>query len=186
MKRLFDFILALFLILLLMVPMIIIAIVIMLTSRGAAIHWSERVGKNNVVFKMPKFRSMKIETPDLATHLLKDSSSTLTPVGSFLRKYSLDEIPQLWSILKGDMSFVGPRPALFNQNDLINLRSTYGVEKILPGLTGWAQVNGRDDLPITEKVNKDVEYLQKHSFLFDLKILWLTFLKVVKKDGISH
>ena len=186
MKRLFDFILALFLILLLMVPMIIITIVIKLNSRGASIHWSNRVGKNNVIFKMPKFRSMKIDTPDLATHLLKDSISTLTPVGSFLREYSLDEIPQLWSIIKGDMSFVGPRPALFNQNDLINLRSTYGVEKILPGLTGWAQVNGRDDLPITEKVNKDVEYLQKRSFLFDLQILWLTFLKVIKKDGISH
>ena len=186
MKRSFDFILALFLILLLMVPMIIITIVINLTSRGAAIHWSERVGKNNVVFKMPKFRSMKLDTPPLATHLLKDSNMTLTPVGSFLREYSLDEIPQLWSILKGDMSFVGPRPALFNQNDLINLRSTYGVEKILPGLTGWAQVNGRDDLPIIEKVNRDVEYLQKHSFLFDLKILWLTVLKVFKKDGISH
>ena len=186
MKRLFDFILALFLILLLMVPMIIITIIIKLTSRGAAIHWSKRVGKNNVVFTMPKFRSMKIETPDLATHLLKDSSSTLTPVGSFLREYSLDEIPQLWSIIKGDMSFVGPRPALFNQDDLITLRSTYGIEKILPGLTGWAQVNGRDDLPITEKVQKDVEYLQRHSFLFDLKILWLTFLRVIKKDGISH
>jgi len=186
MKRLFDFILALFLIFLLMVPMIIITIIIKLTSRGAAIHWSERVGKNNVVFKMPKFRSMKIETPDLATHLLKDSSSTLTPVGGLLREYSLDEIPQLWSIIKGDMSFVGPRPALFNQDDLITLRSTYGIEKILPGLTGWAQVNGRDDLPITEKVQKDLEYLQRHSFLFDLKILWLTFLKVIKKDGISH
>ena len=186
MKRLFDFILALFLILLLMAPIIIITILIKLTSRGAAIHWSERVGKNNVVFKMPKFRSMKIETPDLATHLLKDSSSTLTPVGSFLRKYSLDEIPQLWSILKGDMSFVGPRPALFNQNDLINLRSTYGVEKILPGLTGWAQVNGRDDLPIVDKVKKDAEYLKRHSFLFDLKILWLTILKVIRKDGVSH
>jgi len=186
MKRLFDFILALFLILLLMVPMIIIAIVIKLTSRGAAIHWSKRVGKNNVIFKMPKFRSMKIDTPELATHLVKDSSSSLSPVGGFLRKYSLDEIPQLWSILKGDMSFVGPRPALFNQDDLITLRSTYGIEKILPGLTGWAQVNGRDDLPITEKVQKDLEYLQRHSFLFDLKILWLTFLKVVKKDGISH
>ena len=186
MKRLFDFILALFLILLLMVPMIIITIVIKLTSRGAAIHWSERVGKNNVVFKMPKFRSMKIETPDLATHLLKDSNSALTPVGSFLRKYSLDETPQLWSILRGDMSFVGPRPALFNQNDLINLRSTYGVEKILPGLTGWAQVNGRDDLPIVDKVKKDVEYLKRHSFLFDLKILWLTILKVIRKDGVSH
>jgi O-antigen biosynthesis protein WbqP len=186
MKRLFDFILALFLLLLLMVPMIIITIIIKLTSRGAVIHWSNRIGKNNVIFKMPKFRSMKIDTPDLASHLLKDPSSALSPVGSFLRKYSLDEIPQLWSILKGDMSFVGPRPALFNQNDLVNLRSTYGVDKILPGLTGWAQVNGRDDLLIIEKVNKDVEYLQKHSFLFDLKILWLTICKVIKKDGVSH
>ena len=186
MKRLFDFILALFLLLLLMLPMIIITIVIKLTSSGNVIHWSNRVGRNNVIFKMPKFRSMIIGTPDLATHLLKDSNNTLSPAGSFLRGYSLDEIPQLWSILKGDMSFVGPRPALFNQNDLVNLRSTYGVDKILPGLTGWAQVNGRDNLPITEKVNKDVEYLQKHSFLFDLKILWLTFLKVIKKDGISH
>ena len=186
MKRLFDFILALLLLLLLMVPMSIITIVIKLTSRGTAIHWSDRVGKNNVIFKMPKFRSMKIDTPDLATHLLKDSSSSLSPIGSFLREYSIDEIPQLWSILKGDMSFVGPRPALFNQNDLVNLRSTYGVDKILPGLTGWAQVNGRDDLLIIEKVNKDVEYLQKQSFLFDLKILWLTILKVIKKDGVSH
>ena len=186
MKRLFDFILALFFLLLLMVPMIIITIVIKLTSRGVAIHWSDRVGKNNVIFKMPKFRSMKIDTFDLASHLLKDSSSSLSPIGSFLREYSIDEIPQLWSILKGDMSFVGPRPALFNQNDLVNLRSTYGVDKILPGLTGWAQVNGRDDLLIIEKVNKDVEYLQKQSFLFDLKILWLTILKVIKKDGVSH
>ena len=186
MKRLFDFILALLLLLLLMVPMSIITIVIKLTSRGTAIHWSDRVGKNNVIFKMPKFRSMKIDTPDLASHLLKDPSSALSPVGSFLRKYSLDEIPQLWTIFKGDMSFVGPRPALFNQNDLINLRSTYGVEKILPGLTGRAQVNGRDDLPIVDKVKKDAEYLKRHSFLFDLKILWLTILKVIRKDGVSH
>ena len=186
MKRLFDFILALFLILLLMVPMIIITIVIMLTSRGAAIHWSERVGKNNVVFKMPKFRSMKIDTPDLATHLLKDSSSTLTPVGSFLRKYSLDEIPQLWSIIKGDMSFVGPRPALFNQDDLIALRTEKGVESLTPGLTGWAQVNGRDELAIPEKVSLDVEYMERRSFWFDIKILWLTVLKVVRRDGVSH
>ena len=170
MKRLFDFLLAVVLILILMGPMIIIAIVIKLTSKGGIIYWSDRVGMNNVVFKMPKFRSMELDTPALATHLLIDSNNSLTSIGNFLRKYSLDEIPQLWSILKGDMSFVGPRPALFNQNDLINLRSTYGVEKILPGLTGWAQVNGRDDLPITEKVNKDVEYLQKRSFLFDLKI----------------
>ena len=186
MKRFFDFIFSIVLLIIFIVPSIAITIAIKLTSQGHVLYWSDRVGKNNVIFKMPKFRTMKIDTPELASHLLTNSSDALTPVGNFLRRYSLDEIPQLWAILKGDMSFVGPRPALFNQNDLINLRSTYGVEKILPGLTGWAQVNGRDDLPITEKVNKDVEYLQKHSFLFDLKILWLTFLRVVKKDGISH
>ena len=186
MKRFFDFLLSIVLLIIFIVPGIAIAISIKLTSKGYVLYWSDRVGKNNVIFKMPKFRTMKIDTPELATHLLKDFHSALTPVGSFLRKYSLDELPQLWSILKGDMSFVGPRPALFNQNDLINLRSTYGVEKILPGLTGWAQVNGRDDLPIVDKVKKDVEYLKRHSFLFDLKILWLTILKVIRKDGVSH
>ena len=186
MKRFFDFLFSIVLLIIFIIPSIAIAIAIKLTSQGNVLYWSDRVGKNNVIFKMPKFRTMKIDTPELATHLLKDSNSALTPVGSYLRKYSLDEIPQLWSILKGDMSFVGPRPALFNQNDLINLRSTYGVEKILPGLTGWAQVSGRDDLPIVDKVKKDVEYLKRHSFLFDLKILWLTILKVIKKDGVSH
>ena len=186
MKIFFDFLFSIVLLIIFIVPSIAIAIAIKLTSQGHVLYWSDRVGKNNVIFKMPKFRTMKIDTPELATHLLKDSNSALTPVGSFLRKYSLDEIPQLWSILKGDMSFVGPRPALFNQNDLINLRSTYGVEKILPGLTGWAQVSGRDDLPIVDKVKKDVEYLKRHSFLFDLKILWLTILKVIRKDGVSH
>ena len=186
MKRFFDFLFSIVLLIIFIIPSIAIAIAIKLTSQGNVLYWSDRVGKNNVIFKMPKFRTMKIDTPELATHLLKDSNSALTPVGSYLRKYSLDEIPQLWTIFKGDMSFVGPRPALFNQNDLINLRSTYGVEKILPGLTGWAQVSGRDDLPIVDKVKKDVEYLKRHSFLFDLKILWLTILKVIRKDGVSH
>jgi O-antigen biosynthesis protein WbqP len=186
MKRFFDFLFSIVLLIIFIIPSIAIAISIKLTSQGNVLYWSDRVGKNNVIFKMPKFRTMKIDTPELATHLLKDSNSALTPVGSYLRKYSLDEIPQLWTIFKGDMSFVGPRPALFNQNDLINLRSTYGVEKILPGLTGWAQVSGRDDLPIVDKVKKDAEYLKRHSFLFDLKILWLTILKVIRKDGVSH
>jgi len=186
MKRFFDFLFSIVLLIIFIIPSIAIAIAIKLTSQGNVLYWSDRVGKNNVIFKMPKFRTMKIDTPELATHLLKDSNSALTPVGSYLRKYSLDEIPQLWTIFKGDMSFVGPRPALFNQNDLINLRSTYGVEKILPGLTGWAQVSGRDDLPIVDKVKKDAEYLKRHSFLFDLKILWLTILKVIRKDGVSH
>ena len=186
MKRFFDFLFSIVLLIIFIVPSIAIAIAIKLTSQGHVLYWSDRVGKNNVIFKMPKFRTMKIDTPELASHLLTNSSDALTPVGNFLRRYSLDEIPQLCTILKGDMSFVGPRPALFNQNDLINLRSTHGVEKILPGLTGWAQVSGRDDLPIVDKVKKDVEYLKRHSFLFDLKILWLTILKVIRKDGVSH
>ena len=166
--------------------MVLIAIVVKVTSEGEVLYWSDRVGKNNIVFKMPKFRSMLADTPALATHLLDNPQSNLTSIGNFLRKYSLDEFPQLWSILKGDMSFVGPRPALFNQDDLIKLRLVQGVDKISPGLTGWAQINGRDELPIPEKVKMDAEYLQRQSFLFDLKILWLTFLKVIKKDGISH
>jgi O-antigen biosynthesis protein WbqP len=174
------------LILVFIIPSILISVLISFTSKGSILHWSERVGKNNLIFKMPKFRTMKINTPQLATHLLKNSSDVMTPIGNFLRKFSLDEIPQLWSILIGDMSFVGPRPALFNQNDLIILRSSQGVHKLLPGLTGWAQINGRDDLGIEDKVKRDVEYLEKHSFLFDLKILWFTILKVIKKDGISH
>jgi O-antigen biosynthesis protein WbqP len=150
------------------------------------LYWSDRVGINNTIFKMPKFRSMKIDTPAVATHFLQDPKSVLTPIGDFLRKSSLDELPQLWCILKGDMSFVGPRPALFNQDDLIELRTQQGVDKLLPGLTGWAQVNGRDELPIPDKVALDVEYISKQSFWFDIYIIWLTFLKVVKRDGVSH
>ncbi|HIC41400.1 MAG TPA: sugar transferase [Piscirickettsiaceae bacterium] len=186
MKRLFDVVFSVILLLILLIPMVLIAIVVKVTSEGEVLYWSDRVGKNNIVFKMPKFRSMLADTPVLATHLLDNPQSNLTPIGNFLRKYSLDEFPQLWSILKGDMSFVGPRPALFNQDDLIKLRLVQGVDKISPGLTGWAQINGRDELPIPEKVKMDAEYLQRQSFLFDLKILWLTFLKVIKKDGISH
>ena len=186
MKRIFDLILLIIFILIFIIPSILVAILISLTSEGKVLYWSERVGRNNIIFKMPKFRTMQINTPQLATHLLKNSSEVMTPIGNFLRRYSLDEIPQLWSILKGDMSFVGPRPALFNQYDLIALRSAQDIHKLIPGLTGWAQINGRDDLEIEAKVKKDAEYLQKRSFLFDLKIIWLTFLKVIKKDGISH
>ncbi len=155
-------------------------------QQGPALYWSDRVGKNNVIFKMPKFRSLKTDTPAVATHLLPDPKSALTPIGGFLRKSSLDELPQLWCILKGDMSFVGPRPALFNQDDLIALRTGNGIEKLMPGLTGWAQVNGRDELPIPQKVALDVEYAHKQSFWFDMRILWLTFLKVINRDGVSH
>jgi O-antigen biosynthesis protein WbqP len=157
-----------------------------LTSKGPALYWSDRVGRNNVIFKMPKFRSMRVGTPAVATHLLADARSHLTPIGSFLRKSSLDELPQLWSILAGNMSFVGPRPALFNQQDLIALRTEQGVHTLVPGLTGWAQVNGRDELPIPEKVKLDVAYLQRQSLLFDIRILWLTFVKVLRRDGVSH
>ena len=156
------------------------------TSRGPILHWSNRVGRSNTNFKMPKFRTMKVGTPAVATHLLSDSGKYLTPVGSFLRKSSLDELPQLWSIFVGDMSFVGPRPALFNQHDLIALRTQYGIDKLAPGLTGWAQVNGRDELSIPIKVQYDLEYLQRQSFWFDMKILGLTFVKVVRRSGISH
>jgi O-antigen biosynthesis protein WbqP len=186
MKRIFDFLFSILLIIIFLIPSILISMAIKITSKGKVLYWSDRVGKDNVIFKMPKFRSMKIDTPELPTHLLSDSMNALTPIGNFLRRYSLDEIPQLWSIAKGDMSFVGPRPALFNQEDLISLRTANGIEKILPGLTGWAQVNGRDNLLIIEKVEKDEEYLRLHSFLFDLKILWLTIVKVIKKDGVSH
>ena len=157
-----------------------------LTSPGPALYWSDRVGRHNKIFKMPKFRSMRVGTPALATHLLDNPKTHLTPIGSFLRKSSLDELPQLWSILVGDMSFVGPRPALFNQHDLIELRTQYGVHTLVPGLTGWAQVNGRDELPIPQKVALDAEYLQRQGFWFDIRILWLTFLKVVQRDGVSH
>lgn len=185
-KRLFDFLLALFSVFLLIVVILWVALAVRLTSPGPILYWSDRVGKYNRIFKMPKFRSMRVGTPAMATHLLADARSHLTPIGSFLRKSSLDELPQLWSILAGDMSFVGPRPALFNQQDLIALRTEQGVHTLVPGLTGWAQVNGRDELPIPEKVKLDVAYLQCQSLLFDIRILWLTFIKVLKRDGVSH
>ncbi len=186
MKRLFDLVMAVFALIVLILPILIVAIVVRLTSSGPSLYWSSRVGRWNVIFRMPKFRTMKVETPAVATHLLCDSTQYLTPVGSFLRKSSLDELPQLWNIFVGDMSFVGPRPALFNQDDLIALRTLYGVDKLVPGLTGWAQVNGRDELSIPEKVRYDAEYLQKQSFWFDIKILGLTFLKVVRRAGVLH
>jgi O-antigen biosynthesis protein WbqP len=186
MKRLFDLLLTVFIAVALMLPIVVIAIVVRLTSFGPVLYWSNRIGRYNFIFKMPKFRTMYIETPTVATHLLSNSDQYLTPVGSFLRKSSLDELPQLWSILVGDMSFVGPRPALFNQDDLITLRTQYGIDKLVPGLTGWAQVNGRDELSILAKVQFEVEYFQKQSFWFDMKILGLTFLKVFRRTGVSH
>ena len=165
---------------------LIVALLVRLTSPGAVLYWSDRVGENNRIFKMPKFRSMRTDTPAVATHLLQDPKACLTPIGGFLRKTSLDEIPQLWSILKGDMSFVGPRPALFNQDDLIALRTEQSVHRIPPGLTGWAQINGRDELPIPQKVALDAEYLHRQSFWFDLKIIWLTALKVIRSEGVTH
>ncbi len=186
MKRVFDLAVAILVAVLPALPILIVAIAVRLTSPGPALYWSDRVGRHNRIFKMPKFRSMRIDTPAVATHLLQNPDQWLTPIGSFLRKSSLDELPQLWSILKGDMSFVGPRPALFNQDDLIALRTEKGVHELLPGLTGWAQVNGRDELPIPQKVELDAEYLQRRSLLFDLKVLWMTGLKVLARGGVSH
>ena len=186
MKRISDSLLVVIVIILLLIPIILTAIAVRITSKGSILYWSDRVGKNNKIFKMPKFRSMEIGTPAVATHLLDNPDSFLSPIGGFLRLSSLDELPQLFSVLKGDMSFVGPRPALFNQDDLIALRIEKGVDKLLPGITGWAQVNGRDELSIPDKVALDVEYLNRQSFWFDLKILWMTFLKVMKRDGVSH
>lgn len=186
MKRVFDLSLALMAATVLVLPVLLVALAVRLTSPGPALYWSDRIGRHNRIFRMPKFRSMRIDTPAVATHLLKDPKIYLTPIGSFLRKSSLDELPQLWSIFVGDMSFVGPRPALFNQDDLVALRTEQGVHELVPGLTGWAQINGRDELPIPEKVALDVEYLQHRSFLFDLRILWLTALKVIRMDGVSH
>lgn len=186
MKRLFDILLVILAGLLLLFPLVLTTLAVRLTSRGPTLYWSDRVGRNNSIFKMPKFRSMKVGTPAVATHLLSDSSAYLTPIGSFLRKSSLDELPQLWSILVGDMSFVGPRPALFNQDDLIALRTAQGVHRLTPGLTGWAQVNGRDEIPVLEKVALDAEYLRQQSLSFDMQIMWLTFFKVMKSEGITH
>lgn len=185
-KRAFDLVLALVATILLIFPFMIVPVMVRLTSPGPVLYWSTRIGRQNKLFQMPKFRTMIIGTPAIATHLLANPNSVLTPIGSFLRKSSLDELPQIWSIFKGDMSFVGPRPALFNQDDLIALRTQHEVHQLLPGLTGWAQINGRDELPILEKVKLDVEYLQRQSFWFDIKILWLTAIKVLRRDGVSH
>ena len=186
MKRVFDLFFGVVLLILLIIPMLLITVAVRLTSKGSALYWSNRVGRNNKIFKMPKFRSMLIDTPTMATHLLDNPDMYLSPIGGFLRRYSLDELPQLFSVLRDDMSFVGPRPALFNQDDLIALRTEKGVDKLLPGITGWAQVNGRDELSIPDKVALDLEYLNRKSFWFDIKILWMTFLRVVKHDGVSH
>ena len=186
MKRVFDIIFCCLGGAPLLIPALIVAIAVRLTSKGPVLYWSERIGQNNTKFKMPKFRSMRLGTPVVATDLLINPQSSLTPIGAFLRKSSLDELPQLWSILIGDMSLVGPRPALFNQQNLINLRTEHGVHTLVPGLTGWAQVNGRDELPIAEKVKLDSDYLKRHSLWFDIYILWLTISKVLKSEGVAH
>ena len=186
MKRLFDLVLALAGTLVFALPLILVALLVKCSSRGPVLYWSDRVGRDNQLFSMPKFRSMRVDTPAIATHLLSDPQQYLTPVGALLRKTSLDELPQLWSILRGDMSVVGPRPALFNQDDLIALRTQAGVHRLVPGLTGWAQVNGRDTLPILDKVALDIEYLQSKSVWLDLRIIWLTLIKVFRSDGVSH
>lgn len=185
-KRLFDVIFSVLAGLVLLLPVLLTALLVKLTSRGPVLYWSERIGQNNQVFKMPKFRSMRVGTPALATHLLDNPQAWLTPAGNFLRKSSLDELPQLWNIFLGDMSFVGPRPALFNQHDLVALRTQYGVDELVPGLTGWAQINGRDELPLDQKVALDVEYLERQSFYFDIKIIVLTVLKVITRESVSH
>ena len=186
MKRVFDFVIAAVMLVLLLIPILLVAIGVRATSKGPVLYWSARVGRGNLIFKMPKFRTMRSDTPQLATHLMIDPDEYLSLIGTFLRRTSLDELPQLFSILKGEMSFVGPRPALFNQDELIALRADQGVDNLMPGLTGWAQVNGRDTLPIPEKVALDVEYMERQSLWFDMRILWLTFLKVLGQDGITH
>lgn len=186
MKRIFDVIIAVLLLFIFLIPLLFIALLIKLTSKGPVLYWSDRIGKNNKIFRMPKFRTMKIDTPAVATHLLINPDRFLTPIGPFLRKSSLDELPQLWSVLRGDMSFVGPRPALFNQDDLIALRTQKGVHVLTPGLTGWAQINGRDELPIPVKVEFDEYYLKHRSFAFDLYTILLTVLKVIRKEGVQH
>ncbi|EGY28978.1 Sugar transferases involved in lipopolysaccharide synthesis [Candidatus Regiella insecticola 5.15] len=185
-KRIFDFILGIISSVFLMLPIIIIAVLVRITSPGPSLYWSPRIGRNNVVFSMPKFRTMQTGTPNVATYLLSDPQTHLTPIGSFLRQTSLDELPQLWSIIKGDMSFVGPRPVLSNEHNLINLRNEKKIYRLMPGLTGWAQINGRDELTDTEKAALDFEYMQRQSFWFDIRILWITLVKVLRGDGISH
>ncbi len=186
MKRTFDLILATLAGIVLLLPLALLALAVRLTSPGPILYWSDRVGRNNVIFRMPKLRSMRIDTPAVATHLLLNPQVYLTVIGSFLRRSSLDELPQIWSIIHGDMSFVGPRPALFNQQDLIEARTRNGVHLLLPGLTGWAQINGRDELPIVQKVALDVEYLNRKSFWFDIKIILLTFARVLTRDNVAH
>ncbi|MFN7092071.1 MAG: sugar transferase [Allorhizobium sp.] len=185
-KRVFDFAVAALALAVFAVPMLFVWAAVRATSAGPTLYWSQRVGRDNQLFWMPKFRTMRIDAPVVATHLLTDPAHHLTPVGGFLRKASLDELPQLWSILKGDMSLVGPRPALFNQDDLIVARTEKKVHRLLPGLTGWAQVNGRDELAIPEKVKLDAEYLRRQSFWFDLRILGITALKVVGAADVKH
>ncbi|NOT14058.1 MAG: sugar transferase [Methylotenera sp.] len=186
MKRVFDLSLALIALIALLVPIVLVALLVRLTSTGAVLYWSDRVGQHNHIFKMPKFRTMRVDTPAVATHLLPNPKQFLTPVGAFLRQSSLDELPQLWSIIKGDMSFVGPRPALFNQDDLIMMRTQHGVDALVPGLTGWAQINGRDELPIPDKVAFDVYYLKNNTILLDVKIILRTVLKVLNSEGVQH
>lgn len=185
-KRCFDLLLAVVALIVLALPLAVVALLVRFTSPGPVLYWSDRVGRNNTIFKMPKFRSMRVGTPAVATHLLDNPDRYLTPIGTLLRTTSLDELPQLWSILKGDMSFVGPRPALFNQDDLIALRTELGVHRLVPGVTGWAQINGRDELPIPDKVNLDAEYMRRQSLWFDLRILWLTLIRVSRRVGVSH
>ena len=185
-KRLIDLICAVILLPLFGIPMFVISLIVKLTSKGPVFYWSDRVGINNTIFRMPKFRTMRIDTPPVATHLLENPDEYLTPIGIILRKFSLDELPQLWSVMKGYMSLVGPRPALYNQDDLIALRTEKGIHKIIPGITGWAQMNGRDDLPIPIKVGYDEYYLKNRSFFFDIKILFLTLFKTVKSEGVQH
>ena len=186
MKRVFDLVMSFLLMLVFVLPMLLTALLVKLTSRGPIFYWSDRVGTNNAIFKMPKFRTMRTNTPAVATHLLNDPDRYLTPIGKFLRKTSLDELPQLYCILMGDMSFVGPRPALFNQDDLIALRTEKGIHRLTPGLTGWAQINGRDELPIPVKVELDDYYLKNRSFALDMRILFLTIFKVLKSEGVTH
>ena len=186
MKRILDVLLSVFLLFCFIIPMILIALLVKLTSSGPVLYWSDRVGINNTIFRMPKFRTMRLDTPEMATHLMEAPDRYLTPVGPFLRKLSLDELPQLWSILNGDMSLIGPRPALFNQDDLIELRTKKGVHKLIPGVTGWAQVNGRDDIPIPVKVEYDAYYMNHQSMILDLKIAWMTLVNVLGKRGVKH
>ena len=185
-KRFFDLAMASFLLCFLSIPILVVGLLVRLTSKGPVLYWSDRVGRYNEIFRMPKFRTMRVDTPAVATHLMENPDIYLTSIGSFLRKFSLDELPQLYSILKGDISFVGPRPALYNQDDLVELRTGKGIHKLIPGITGWAQVNGRDELPIPVKVEFDEYYLKNRSFLFDLKILWMTLVKVVRREGVTH